>query len=56
MLNKHTDLKLIHITAAPHSGGSLFYISFFFLEKSQERFPFQQHSEMGKDIAMYTSK
>lgn len=35
---------------------SFFTLVFFFLEKSQECFPFQQHSEMGKDIAMYTSK
>lgn len=55
MPNRHTYLGLIHITAAPHSD-FLSYISFFFVEESQEFFPFQNHSELDKDLPMYTSK
>lgn len=56
MPNRHKYLGLIRITAASRSGQFLSYITSFFLEESQEFFPFQNHRELDKDIPMVTSK
>lgn len=56
MPNRHMYLGLIHITAASCSGEFLSYITSFFLEETQEFFPFQNHKELDKDIPMVTNK
>lgn len=56
MLNRHTYLGLIHVTAAPRSEDFLSYFFFSPLEEHQEFFTFQNYSELDKDLSMYTSK